>query len=673
MITLIIDGKEADVLQTENIIGEYAIAPIGDISKRVSARSIAFKLPKTSNNKSIFESAELTTSLSVKPYRRLRSRLYVDGVDMNMLFCELESVKDYYEVRLYGTNADFFNSIKDLKLSDLDLNDLNHHWQVSHVSDVTLPIQYPLKYGVVDFNSDSPNAAIDNVNARAYLGCMLPQVYYSEIIERIAANGGYTLNNETANTPFCQYAEMALVCGGDDYVRDFNYDRLKGVFGLTTIPTGSPSGLLFTCQSITSQLQSYWQRYFNSNTNFGGAFVIPDECEIEYKLSLNLYNIGGSSEVISVDVYSTSDTTGANLIRTYSINVPATGFPGTPFTFTDTNTVTCVIPDTGYSGFYFVVRSPSSTNVFNQIGDSVLEIISATQLTTGDGKPKDYDRRIVYETGTDAFVYNYVTVASNLPNISQAEAFKNYLLLTNSVCFTNEATKTITIVPFAEVINRITNRVDWSGKLDFIESTQTTFKLDYGQRSIFKYADDTDVVKPSGTDFILLIDNQNLEAEKIIIESIYSATESAERLGGREIAKINKFENLLPSITFSPRIILLKFEDGSFRYRELTNSDTGSLLITSEIPYGYFINNDELFNLGFENNLWDSFFLFLEGVLDRAKIIECRIRLNTSDIATFDFLTPVYIKELDGTFYVSKIKYDYTSNVSSIVELIKLL
>jgi hypothetical protein len=43
MIRLVIEGKDADVLQTETIVGEYAIAPIGDISKRVGARSTNFK------------------------------------------------------------------------------------------------------------------------------------------------------------------------------------------------------------------------------------------------------------------------------------------------------------------------------------------------------------------------------------------------------------------------------------------------------------------------------------------------------------------------------------------------------------------------------------------------------------------------------------------------------
>ena len=134
MIRLVINGRDADVLQTETIVGEYAIAPIGDISKRVGARSIQFKLPKTANNKAIFESSEIATSTSKIPYRNLPCRIYVDGVDMNMQFCILENVEDNYNIRMYGGNSDIFRELKNKKLSDLDLNHLNHHWSVDRKS-----------------------------------------------------------------------------------------------------------------------------------------------------------------------------------------------------------------------------------------------------------------------------------------------------------------------------------------------------------------------------------------------------------------------------------------------------------------------------------------------------------------------------------------------------------
>lgn len=656
MIKLLIEDVEVDVLQTERIVGEYAIAPIGNISKRVGARSISFKLPKTSTNRAVFESSELPTSKSVKPYRRLKARLYVDGVDMQMLFFTLERVKDYYEGRVYGLNADFFSYIKDRKLADLDLTEYNHHWDNDFVSQ-SLPTDYPIKYALIDFNSDSPNTAINNTDSEIYLGTMLPSVNEHYLLEKICLEAGYTLVNRTKEDDFFDDAQPFIPCGGNTYERDNDMDRLKALFNMGLITTGSPAGLFWSPQAITSQSQSYWQLYPDSNARFGGAFVIPDEATITFRLYAELLN-GVADETISIDIYSTSTDT-YNLIQTFTVLVPIAGV-----TFDEIITVTCLIPTAGYSRFGIVVRSPSGSNVFTIV--SSLEITEVEQI-------EGYDKKIVYETGTDAFVYNYITVANNLPDFTQADFFKAYCQKFNSIIQTDEKKRIVTILPFKFVKNNISKAVDWSGKLDFIENYETTFVLEYAQQNNFVYKDDDEVEKPFGTDYRFDIDDQNLPLETTIIELPYSATENVERLVGFLIPKINKFETLLPTLDFAPRCLLVKYESGSFTYVRNIGSATDELTITSDIPLAWFIDEANASNLGFDINLWNEFFLFLEAILDRTKVIECLLRLNASDISQFDFLTPVYIKELDGYFYVSKIKFDYTSNASSVCELVKLL
>ena len=54
MVELFIDNKLVDLIGDEDIAIEYAIAKIGELNRRVGARSIAFKLPKTAKNKAIF-------------------------------------------------------------------------------------------------------------------------------------------------------------------------------------------------------------------------------------------------------------------------------------------------------------------------------------------------------------------------------------------------------------------------------------------------------------------------------------------------------------------------------------------------------------------------------------------------------------------------------------------
>ena len=246
------------------------------------------------------------------------------------------------------------------------------------------------------------------------------------------------------------------------------------------------------------------------------------------------------------------------------------------------------------------------------------------------------------------------------------------MLRTNSICTIDERNKVFTIVPYKKLKDNIGLATDWSGKLDFTNKPKTEFKLDYAQNNYLKYKDDTKVVKPVGTDKTFTIDDNTLEYEKTIIQLAYSACETVKRVN-RNIANIKVFEGLEFKDPSTPRIVLIRFEDFTFIYRQNDVNNVDAVTLTTDVPIGFFIDTTQEYSNGFDNDLFNQFFLFIIGVIDYAKIIECEMRLTTLDIANFEPLKPVYIREFDAHFYVNKIKFEYTSRKSSVVELIKLL
>ena len=66
---------------------------------------------------------------------------------------------------MYGGNSVLFDWLKGRKLADLNLRHLNHHWDVDYINQIT-DKDYPVKYPIIDFNSDSPNSAIDETHDR---------------------------------------------------------------------------------------------------------------------------------------------------------------------------------------------------------------------------------------------------------------------------------------------------------------------------------------------------------------------------------------------------------------------------------------------------------------------------------------------------------------------------
>lgn len=694
MITLLIEDVEVDVLQTEQIVTEYSVAPIGDISKRTGARSIQFKLPRTAKNRAIFEASELPISTSAKPYQRLKARLYVDGVDMNILFATLESVKDYYFIRVYGSNVDFFNIIKDGKLADLNLNDLNHHWDFLTVRNSRLNTDGYI-YPLINWNVGD---VVGNT-AREQVSRLLVNVYAETLLQRICSQNGYTLNNLLLNDSDYTYSKIVVPAGSVDYRRNTNSERYKGaVYNMDEMVFFGSPFLPFEHNQLLSERETFFSNqnppYKTPNSLIGGGLLyFADKIRLDWTLDLKLYNTNAGNRTLVIRALTRKAiTTGAaDIIQTFSIIIPPTGAI-TPFETQISGSYILSGYDIGDVDVEFAAPSISFSynmpfNCYALQNDCIFTILDTTEIIedeTPDVNGREISNEEVnsirYNAGNIGNVlpeqFNYCTPDSVLPDLKQSDFLKNFLQLHGAIVQVNEQTKVVTIAKFEQVLNNLSSAVDWTGKLDFIEEYETKFQLDYAQNNYLRYKDEDGVIKPEGTDSNLTVADENLEFEKDFITLDFGATESDVWFTNGN----NAFNYNTPNIavlvdglveeTTEPRLLYLKQIDG---YTHTYRDGASQFDVNTSAPIAWFIDADFTHSLGFGSDLYERYYSFLEGILDRTKVIEAKIRLNTSDIAQLDFLKPVYIGELDAHFYVSKVKFDYTSNASSIVELVKLL
>ena len=657
MIKLLIEDVEADVLQTERIVGEYAIAPIGNISKRVGARSISFKLPKTAKNRAIFESAEIPTSLSIKPYRRLKARLYVDGVDMKMRFVTLESVKDFYECRVYGSNTDLFSEIS-RPLSELDLRAYNHHWTTENIVD-SLNNTEGYIYPIVDWNSDSPNTYMPSTGNDVKTEVLQPFMFARTIFAEIIRQAGYVW----ADSIDYRGKDELVSVGASQWKRDKDGRKYDADFGMYPFLT-----------------------QYRSTTDIGGGtlptpygdtlgFICTREDEPFYEDLLYLPNINFQDEIlvrVSGSFRFKSTTAGQPFLLQLGYTIA---------TQTDPQLVTIAtgIQNATYQNYTFDVELDIRQNLtFGSIqfgfyiitnGDFFDFDYTQTNFTISDTVVQQ-ERDIDFPPDN---LKNYITVGNNLlgDKGTQKEYVSDYLKMHNALIFTDVTDSIVYTVPFSIIKNSLSSAVNWTGKLDRIQNYQTEFDIGLAQQNTLTFEDDDTVIKPTGTDGTLFIDNENLPLSQEYLSLKYAASINVERLDGESVTQLKVYEGGVRSEDVKPRILLLRRVNGSIDFKDLNvnNNET----FTGDVPYTYFIDEFETYNMGFDNSLIADYFGALFAILDRTKVIECLLRLNASDIATFDFLKPVYIRELDGYFYVSKIKFDYTSNASSVCELVKLL
>jgi hypothetical protein len=645
MTKLFIEDTEVD-LSDASIPIDYSIAKIGEIESRSGARSAQIALPKTAKNRLIFENTEDVTSLSVKPYRRLKARLFAEGIDQKILFASLESITDTFNIRIYGENVSFYDLIQ-RKCIDLDLKEYDHFKTFAEVRDSrdnTTGYLYP----IIDYNADSPNLYFDNSTAKAYPQYLYPAAYYEDAIQKICENVGYTLDNRITDLPDYPADKICIPYSSVPYRRNEDMGRYNA-----TIETDSPSpsnGATPIPISFTTPSASYEYNYWSVNSLIAGALFMIDAVKTDLFFSFEVENTTGSALLFNVTIYDASGTIVFN-----SVSVPALT------TITHTVTVT----DYENSG------GLASTFVTNSgLGGAL--VVNSASVTVSNTRLVEAVPDIVYGTG----IYSFTTLSSLLPDIKQSQLLLNYLKMFCGLISVNEQTKVVTLFSFGSIAKNIQNAKDWSDKIDLTDSPDLSFAFDYAQVNNLLYAEDETVVKPYNTDSTILIDDENLEANGDMVKLDFAATQQVERLVGKYCSQIKMWRAVgsdeAEFETVKQRVLAVRFQNFSFTYNDGVTTDT----VTTNIPLPYFIDESNTlgldFDLGFGSKLaqyYDSF----EQVLDKSKILTLNLRLNASDINQLDFTKPVFIKHFNAWFYISQIKgYDPTVTDVTQCELVKL-
>jgi len=196
--------------------------------------------------------------------------------------------------------------------------------------------------------------------------------------------------------------------------------------------------------------------------------------------------------------------------------------------------------------------------------------------------------------------------------------------------------------------------------------------LIYAQKNNIKHKFDKSIVNfPSGSDYVLSIQNSNLILEKDLYVSPFASTEDFFQ-SDFFMAYIDLYDENYSMFMkeVEPRILFL------YNNRDLGEEDytDGTTTIQAAKPMvAYFINSSRTFNMGFANNLIPRNSLVLFQILKGLKIVTNDFKLDRIDILNLNFFKAVYIEQFQSKFFISLIsQYDYTNSDVTEVELIKL-
>jgi hypothetical protein len=665
-VELYIEDELIDLIGDEKIQTDYAIAEIGNFSTRQGFRGINFDIPKTANNKAILGNSDIVNNTTLRPYRRLKARVYVDGIDQNIRFADIESIQDNFNIRLYGGNASFFDAIKNKQLRELSyLPSLNHEFNLTNVYDSrdnTDGYVYPL----IDWHADSPNAIMNNDFKTFDVRYCYPCLFVDEMLENICSDAGYTLVNNLLNDINYQKADLilpvtkatpnatkgnAIFSGNNISIFDKVFVPLASDLRYNIVPLTIENGI--DIEAVTGTFQ---------NDGFGTGYVLDP-----FTATINYFEIPYAGEYnFSINVNATAVDSLISVCVICKIN---------GLTLEETSAVSV------FSGVGAVEHNINYTAEFAKgeqiclLFISIESYITASPLDITDIKFEVISNNLGIQINREV---NFEFLESS---IKQTDLLKAYLQMFCLLVQVDEPTKTVTINKFNEISNNIGLALDWSSKLDYTDNEQLEFELDkYAQSNTLTYKED-DSIDPTfiqGSNGTINIDDETLDSEEEFVELPFSATEMDSRLQAFVIPKIKIFRTnddsppeTKPTDKVEPRILFLNRET---TVPSVIYSDGTSTLTTNvDLPLPWFMLAGKEVNLGFANNLIPLYYGGLQSVLTRTKIVTENIRLNALDIQQLDFLKPIYLDKHNAYFYISKISgFDYGSSESTEVELVKI-
>jgi hypothetical protein len=629
-----------DQRQFNDLVITRAVNDIGDVQSRTGDYSQVFVGAMINPNKLIFENAQVLVSGTVKPYRRLAARLEKDGNPVSFGYVRLLSAKDVFRVQYFGGNIDWFKKIGDKSLQDLDLVASNHLWTGDNVIDSRLNntdwedvYNYPnCDYGLFE------TAPI------IYWYNFYPGVFQKYLLWKMLQEVGFNIIGDFWNT------NIDLPRGFIPFASIFKRDRLYDLRNSGSWDTpaqslnaaGPPNNIYDIW--FTNTLASSDYNILNPTT--ANSLTILDHVTITFRFQITVdWVSGGNTSFQLAAMYTDTNGNPAFDVIFDPLSYPITA--GGSITIDEERTITM----------------QRSTFKFRYKGFSVVASdinISAFQLDVVD---------YVVDEDTDEYLeitptFNYVTLASTLPDIQQKDLLVTFFNQYCLMCDTDHQAATVRFFGFNDVIDNLPNYKDWSNKLDLTEDPEIGFEFNnYAQNNKYLYAPDDEnqylLASPEFAGGSFAIDNENLDTEKVVFESKFSSIirQSDTASGTIRMAFIPKF---------------VGGDEGDCNaYIGTIDFETIHLITIN----GYTLETTQpaLHELSFAY-LIPTYHQNFINMLTYVKVIVCLMRLNSVDMNQLDFSKPVWIEYFGAYFYINLIdQYKLTANESTFVTLVRLL
>ena len=623
-----------DLADNEVIPITKQVNEVGDLNTLKSDYTREFKIKRTRQMELLFENAGLISSTTRVPYTELQVYVYIDGLEVipkgRLALNRADEL--YYYCNVYSGAKNFFDSIKDKKLGELDISELDHTWNASTAAN-SIVFDRNYKYLACDHSDDGLMIALDGANFKMDDYTTRPFVKAKYLFDKIMTAEAVVLEN------------------------DIETDELfvKMYLNIVTLKANNPN------------MDAYL-----SEMKFMSILQIPIEGETQIILDSDVTYIHNPKGVIFLD----SDAiivpfTGkyrfiinmfrltTNLLQYYEIRLKESGvLIDSSFTLTETGIVTG-----GSTGFFTVEADLTFGSIINFY---IALTFAAGSKVYIDGFKVDsieYDKVAI---GSTFFLANH------LPVMSQSDYVKAICKFFGLIPDYDIITNTLRLWNINRVIDNKNIAYDWSKYLS-VSDYELTYSLDYAKVNRLKWKADKDVVEGLGNAAIN-VNDETLPNEKTILDMPFSFCRTA----SRTIPTSPSFIAALASIGW------YQSQPDSEEYKE--NENVAPRLVTAEsvgTGVGYYDVNGTTTYLTTEAqalkasvdllslNTAISYNAALINMLDNTKVLKLKFNLPAKVIAGLDHSIPIYLEQYTEYFFIKKVS-NWIAGKLCEVELIKI-
>ena len=498
-----ISEKDAlDLYDNEVIPITYTISDIRDISTKNSSYSKDFDLPATKKNNKYFNHIyEINADSTFNPYKKTRAILKQQGTTIfegSLQLMKITKKGDgeiIYTVSLFNESSNLAEILKDRKLHEVPLHDLNHvatfgvmmqSWNSAGSGTIgsgawsgTNSFGDKILYPMIRYN-ENINGGFQTYDFFSEIDIMRPFIKVKELFTRILTNAGYTYDSDfidgttfgklymdlnfPANEDFLNGFNMTnnefIVMPSDGYVLTLNNTAQTINFSVDTLASGGTNTL-----SANNYEYVLGTDTFTSNS---------DDLAITVQGSLTIGFSGSTSDYVDLELHHG----GYNL---------SPGGSATPVVHRIENTGALSATATYFYSFDPIVLDDTETFILKARGSGAT--IQSHGTTIGGALVTWGQTQLIVKLGNSAVMPNSILKLTK-GDYSQWDFVNSFIKIFNLVIEPDiDNPKKLIIEPYNDYIDSGDIK-DWTSKVDFDANVDIQMIGELTKNILFAYTDD---------------------------------------------------------------------------------------------------------------------------------------------------------------------------------------